>query len=64
MRWMDATEEAYKNGFAAGVKAAERHTHFVGGECQACGWFGDCCDTPYYKYCPDCGAKVQEVSDG
>lgn len=23
MRWMDATEEAYKNGYAAGLKAAE-----------------------------------------
>ena len=63
MREMDAFEQAYKNGYAAGMKAAERYTRFDGSECQACGWCGDCCDTLYYNYCPNCGAKV-EVSDG
>ena len=32
--------------------------HFNDGECTNCGWFGDCVDTPYYRYCPNCGAKM------
>lgn len=34
------------------------HSRFVDGACQNCGWFGDCVDTPYYKFCPECGATM------
>jgi hypothetical protein len=36
------------------------HGRFVDGECTICGWFGDCVDTPYYNYCPGCGAKMDK----
>lgn len=35
-----------------------RHGRFVDGECENCGWFGDCVDVPFYNYCPKCGAKM------
>jgi hypothetical protein len=39
MREMDAFEQAYKNGFAAGLKAAEEKIV----HCKECKWF-DCDD--------------------
>lgn len=35
-----------------------RHGRFVDGECENCGWFGDCVDVAFYNYCPNCGAKM------
>lgn len=40
-----------------------RHTTFKDGECMACGWFGDCVDTPHYNYCPGCGARADGGAD-
>lgn len=38
--------------------APVRHGRWDDGSCTNCGWFGDCVDTPYYRYCPDCGVKM------
>lgn len=35
-----------------------RHGQMIEGECTVCGWHGDCVDTPYYNYCPNCGCKM------
>lgn len=40
-----------------------RHTTFKDGECMACGWLGDCVDTPHYNYCPGCGARADGGTD-
>lgn len=37
-----------------------RHGQMIEGECTVCGWHGDCVDTPYYNYCPSCGAKMDK----
>jgi rubrerythrin len=39
-----------------------RHNHFM---CQDCGFIHDFIDghTAQYKYCPSCGAKMQEVEE-
>lgn len=36
----------------------EQTTQFKDGECLRCGWFGDGVDTPFYQFCPGCGARV------
>ena len=35
------------------------HARFNDGTCSNCGWFGNCVETPYYKFCPNCGATVE-----
>lgn len=37
-----------------------RHGQMIEGECTVCGWHGDCVDTPYYNYCPNCGCKMDK----
>ena len=46
MREMDAFEQAYKNGYAAGLKAAERNGRWVCNE--------DSEDGYYHHMCSDC----------
>ena len=41
-----------------------RHGQMIEGECTVCGWHGDCVDTPYYNYCPNCGAYMMGESNG
>lgn len=36
----------------------EQTTQFKDGECLRCEWFGDNMDTPFYQFCPGCGARV------
>lgn len=56
-----ATECAYKNGFAAGLRAAERRAKWI-----FCGQFHAVCSAceeiagGKYRYCPNCGAKMEE----
>jgi hypothetical protein len=51
--------------YAPTVDAVEVvHGRFVDGECTICGWLGDCVDTPYYNYCPNCGAKMDGDGNG
>lgn len=49
--------------FPAAEVEPVRHTTFKDGECMACGWFGDCVDTPHYNYCPGCGARADGGAD-
>lgn len=39
------------------------HGRFVDGACTNCGWFGDYTDTPYYKFCPHCGAIMEATEE-
>ena len=39
------------------------HTRFVDGVCTNCGWFGDCVETPHYKFCPERGATTALKED-
>lgn len=57
-----ALDESIRRVPAADV-APVRHGRWDDGSCTNCGWFGDCVDTPYYRYCPDCGVKMDGGDD-
>ena len=65
MRMMDATEQAYKNGYAAGLKAAERRAKWEAVcdnplvnmyRCSACGYV-----FARGNYCTNCGARMEGI---
>lgn len=66
-----ATECAYKNGYAAGMKAAERRGRWIPVPNTGIGATGRCtvCNKAIYgfaafNYCPNCGARMDlEVSE-
>ena len=72
MRNIDATEAAYKNGYAKGYEDGKRHGQWIMRldkddceyiECSLCGeqfydGDNDTFDHPY-NYCPNCGAKMR-----
>lgn len=65
--WEDSTYfNGYGNDFlkmmnkTTAVDAVEvKYGQFVDGQCTHCGWFGNCVETPYYNYCPNCGAYTR-----
>lgn len=51
-----------KQGYIKGLIRADSvkpKARFDNGSCTNCGWFGDCVETPMYKFCPDCGAEIE-----
>lgn len=62
----DATEQAYKNGYAQGLKDAVNHARWIihnpldpfsiYGECSHCGFCQSI--SKYLNYCPDCGYRM------
>ena len=68
MRDMDAFEQAYKNGYAAGQRDAVRHARWEAREdvfgfvrcsaCKDCNIYDEWADGKKWSYCPNCGAKM------
>lgn len=63
----EVIHNAYEEGYADGKRDAVVHGHWVMDEdwnscCSVCGdqWSGDL--SPF-KYCPHCGAKMDEVTE-
>ena len=64
--------EAFERGFKMAIEQGQKHGHWIDGKacvcgdnkwiCSACGedkWMGS---IKSYKYCPYCGAKMDEVN--
>ena len=80
MKTHDATEQAYKNGYADGKRDAVKHGEWVSlTECANAGVYCSVCNKKVYKedyawcnrknklrsnYCPNCGADMRGEKDG